>query len=266
MLTSGSKVSFYSIGENCLGHGILKRHGVKLHATPFSHSRSNIDYATQLVDSNFSEMLSENMLRYDERYNLRLVINPHYSCDEALYEHTVCNSFEFSHHDVIAKPEDRASLERKAQRLLGALHEEGPACFVYHYRMHKDQDIPRVAAKLRKFQDMCRARSGRPISVTLFTQLIVDHDDQRAVTFHKHDGVPIALLHTRRVWGGKDKNQFWGELDDDLFAKMIGAFEFHASTVDVPSTPEQKNTRSIVSRLLGSNAKRRRHANIVAQL
>lgn len=221
-------IPFYSIGENCLGHGVLERHGVEVHATPFSHSRSNIDYVVQMVESDFADMLTPALLRYDDRHNTRLGINTKYTCEGGVSDATVCNSFEFSHHDVIGKDSARDSYRRKAQRLLDGLRQDGPACFLYHYRLHDRQDIPKVAAKLRYFQDLCRARAGRPISVAMFTQRIVDADDRRGVGFARLDGIPVAILNTRRIWGGHDMDQFWGRKDDDLFARMIGAFQFHA--------------------------------------
>lgn len=37
-----------SLGENCLSDNILSRHSLKSFSTPFSHARSNIDYALEL--------------------------------------------------------------------------------------------------------------------------------------------------------------------------------------------------------------------------
>jgi len=231
-LTSASPgVAFYSIGENCLAHDVLRRHGVAaLHATPFSHARSNIDYATQLVETDFVDMLTPRFLRHEQRNKTQMVVHSLYTCAAGLYEHSVCNGFEFSHHDVIGDAEMHASYERKAQRFLDGLAGSGPACFVYHYRLHRNQNIPPVAAKLRRFQELCRARSGRPISVAMFTQRLVGSDDQRRVEFHRAEGIPVAILQTRQKWCGTDPEQFWGRGDDDLFARMIGAFEYHAAT------------------------------------
>lgn len=231
MTTASPGVAFYSIGENCLGHGVLQRHGVApLLTTPFSHARSNIDYATQLVETDFVDMLTPRFLHHEQRYKTRMPVHSLYTCEAGLYEKSVCNGFEFSHHDVIDDAENRASYLRKAQRFLDGLSGTGPACFLYHYRLHRTQDIARVAAKLRRFQELCRARSGRPISVTMFTQRLVGSDDQRRVEFLRPDGIPVAILHTRHKWCGTDPEQFWGRVDDELFARMIGAFEFHAAT------------------------------------
>ncbi|MFC0340696.1 DUF1796 family putative cysteine peptidase [Paracoccus niistensis] len=71
------KVEFYSIGENCLGHDVLKRHGVDVQVTPFSHGRSNIDFISQLVDTGFQEMLEPEFLKYEIIYNKRVAVDFH---------------------------------------------------------------------------------------------------------------------------------------------------------------------------------------------
>lgn len=233
MTTASPGVAFYSIGENCLAHGVLQRHGVApLLATPFSHARSNIDYATQLVETDFVDMLTPRFLRHEQRNKTRMPVHSLYTCEAGLYEKSVCNGFEFSHHDVIDDAESRASCARKAQRFLDGLSGTGAACFVYHYRLHRKQDIARVAAKLRRFEELCRARCGRPISVAMFTQRLVDRDDLRRMELQTFDGLPVAILHTRQKWCGTDPDQFWGRVDDDLFAQMIRAFERHAATAE----------------------------------
>lgn len=52
--------------------------------------------------------------------------------------------------------------DRKAQRFPGGPTATGPAGFVAHCRRHRDQDIPRGAARRRRFQELCRARSCIP--------------------------------------------------------------------------------------------------------
>lgn len=232
--TNPSQVTFYSIGENCLGHGVLKRHGVDVQATPFSHARSNIDYATQLVQADFKGMLRRSALRHEDRYRTRVVVNTTYSCDPDLYDRSVSDMLEFSHHDVIGDEAARASYRRKAARFLGALHGEGAACFVYHYRWHRRQDIDRVAEKLSAFRELCSERATRPVSVAMFTQRIVSLPGDRGVSMSVRHGIPVAVLSTLKAWGGRDMDVFWARSDDDLFAPVIAEFQMHAAEALMP--------------------------------
>ena len=221
-------VTFYSIGENCLGHGVLRRHGVKIHATPFSHARSNIDYVRQMVSTDFADMLNPDLLRYDDRYNARICINPLYTCDTDLFEASARSSFEFTHHDVIAKPEAADRYRRMASRLLQPPAADIPVCFVYHHRRHNNRNLGKIAGKLDAFRNYWSGRFMRPASIAMFTQDVVSSEDERGVSFKIFSNVPVAIIRTRKHWGGTDMDQFWGRADDDLFAKMIGAFELHA--------------------------------------
>ena len=232
------KLTFYSIGENCLGHGVLERHGKVVAATPFSHGRSNIDYLMQMVRTKFDGFMDESQLRYDDRHNTRIVINPRYTCDSELFDPTVANSFEFTHHDVLAKPQAKASYERKVRRFQDAIKGEGNACFLYHYRSHPKQDFARLTEKLRQFRDLMRQEATRPITVAMFTQRKIANDDMRGVEFRRVNDIPVAVLRTRQIWGGRDMDVFWGRSDDDLFAPMIGAFEFDAVTNTMPQTAD----------------------------
>ncbi|MFJ5369320.1 DUF1796 family putative cysteine peptidase, partial [Bosea sp. CER48] len=46
--------NWLSLGENCLPDNILERNGLKMFSTPFSHGRSNIEYAIQLHSEGYS--------------------------------------------------------------------------------------------------------------------------------------------------------------------------------------------------------------------
>ena len=232
------QVTYYSIGENCLAHGVLERHGKIVAATPFSHGRSNIDYLMQMMQTKFDGFMDESALRYDDRHKTRIVINPRYTCDPELFEVTVSNSFEFTHHDVIAKPEAKASYERKVQRFLDAPKGEGSACFLYHYRSHAKQDFARLTEKLRHFRDLMRQNATRAVTVAMFTQRTVTSDAERGVEFSRVNDIPVAVLRTRQFWNGRDMDVFWGKSDDDLFAPMLGAFEFDAVTTAMPQAAE----------------------------
>lgn len=239
-VTKKQKITFYSIGENCLGHDVLTRHNVAVAATPFSHSRSNVDYLVQILRTDARELLDLKILRYEIKNMKKVVINPTYSCTPGLYEYSVSDQFEFSHHDVIGDTKARKSLARKTARFLNAFRGEGTACFVYHYRVNKGQDLEAVTSKLAEFKSLCLERARRPVLVCLFTQRLVGTEAERGVDFQKCNDIPLAILKTLKFWGGVDTEEFWGRTDDDLFGRMIGAFEYLASVEPSAAEPVRR--------------------------
>lgn len=215
------KLIFYSIGENCLAQGVLKRHGIDAPATPFSHARSNIDYLNELVSEDFEDFLNPDYLEYDKRYGTQMVINKKYKSDAGFFDHSVSNYFEFSHHDVITDKSALESYRRKTSRFLEVVKGSTGAFFVYHSRLHEGQDVSRVTGKLAQFLDKCKTFSSRPLGALLFTQRLVGRPEDRDIEFYSLDGVSVAVLSTQELWGGSDMDVFWGKNDDDLFATMI---------------------------------------------
>lgn len=241
------EVTFLPIGENCLAHGVLRRHGLTAMPTPFSHARSNIDYAIQMVESGFRDMLDPAYLTHAPRGAQSLVINTLYTCDKGLFHGTVANGFEFSHHDVIANATAHDSYQRKANRFMESLDDSGPACLIYHYRLHPGQDIGRVVEKLERLRAYWSAKTARPISTVMFTQAIVPDDDQRRVEITRRGDIMVAVLHTRQAWGGNDNDVFWGRGDDDLFDQAFAAFQDHARAAKAPARSLGQRLRAVLS-------------------
>ena len=53
-----------SFGENCLTDDILKRHNLKSYSTPYSSSRSNIEYILQIEEDCFSDFLNPEYIEF----------------------------------------------------------------------------------------------------------------------------------------------------------------------------------------------------------
>lgn len=245
---SQNALEFYSIGENCLSHDVIKRHNLKYVVTPFSHARSNIDYVKQLVDSRFSELISPSALRYEDRYGKRVVVNTLYGCENSLYDKSISNFFEFTHHDVISDMQARDSYARKAERFLSSFVGSGSACYLYHYRGHRRKDVQRVAQKLNEFRASCMKLGSRSISVAMFTQELVEERESRSVKLELISGVPVATLFTTHFWGGPDEDIFWGRNDDDLFGSALEFFSAHAASEALAYSQLQDETSGGSSR------------------
>lgn len=60
-----SDTYYVSIGENCLTDNILDRFNIKSFSTPYSHGRSNIEYAIHLESEKYQNLLNPEFLYYD---------------------------------------------------------------------------------------------------------------------------------------------------------------------------------------------------------
>lgn len=210
---------FCSIGENCLGQGVLDRFELPSIVSPFSWGRSNIDYVQSIVDEDFVDFLNPAFLCYRERYQKRLLTNWKYKCTEGLFEPSVSQEFEFTHHDVLASDEARASMQRKVDRFRNLVKSDEATVFLYHHRSFAD--IEPVIHKLRQFAASVGHTRSAPTSVVAFTQGLVSDDSERRLEHRQIGNISLYVLHTRKVWGGNDKDVFWGIVDDDLFGPML---------------------------------------------
>ncbi len=105
-----------SLGENCLTENILQRHGKKLFSSPYSHVRSNIEYAIQLEADHYINMLDRSSLYYDKVGDLKVIRKKLPAVTENIYNKLHQKGFEFTHHDVLANNSHRKSFARKIQK------------------------------------------------------------------------------------------------------------------------------------------------------
>ena len=218
-MLSGDDMLHLSLGENCLSDGILERHGLKTFNTPYSGTRSNIDYAIKLEREGYSRLLDRDALEHGWAGPTKVVHNVKMQC-EPLYSELHSQGFEFTHHNVIDNEADRESFRRKIARL-DLLRGRGHLCFLYHYRLNTNSDVPAIVAKATTFADFY-SRGERGCRVVVFTQAIVDHPDKRdVVEVAASDTVSAYVLKTLEVWCGDDQDVFWARKDDDLLGRMF---------------------------------------------
>ena len=216
---NGSATLHLSLGEHCLSDSILERHGLKTFNTPYSGTRSNIDYAITLEREGYSRLLDRDALEHGWDGPTKVVRNIKMQC-EPLYSELHSQGFEFTHHNVIDNEADRESFRRKIARL-DLLRERGHLCFLYHYRVNTNSDLSSIVAKATTFSNFY-SRGERGCRVVVFTQTIVDHPDEREVVeVAASDTVSAYVLKTLDVWSGNDQDVFWACKDDDLLERMF---------------------------------------------
>ena len=215
-----SNTYYLSIGENCLTDNILDRFKIKSFSTPYSHGRSNLDYAIHLEKDNYRNLLKPEYLYYDYVGDTKVVRNNYYSKSDSIYNDLHKNGFEFTHHDVLNNDLQRKSYERKIARML-SFDKTKTLKFVYHYRNNDDLNLEKFVSKAEQFlklyqeKDIC-------CEFIFFFQEIVAEDSQRAITeIHNSNNVKGFQIKTLELWAGDDEEILWAKKDDDLLSKMI---------------------------------------------
>ena len=212
-------ILYLSLGENCLSDFILERHSLKNFNTPYSATRSNIDYAITLEREGYSRLLDRNALEHGWAGPTKVVRNVKMLC-EPLYSTLHSQGFEFTHHNVIDNETDRESFRRKIARI-NLLRGRRQVCFLYHYRINPNSDVLAIVEKANAFADLY-SRGERNCHVIVFTQAIVDHPDKRdVVEVAALDTVSAYVLNTLEAWCGDNPDVFWARQDDDLLRRMF---------------------------------------------
>ena len=212
---------FISIGENCLSQGILDRKNIKSVLNPFSWTRSNIDYVSQIVSENFNNFLNSKFLQKEYRENNYTAINLKYTCQNGIFENSVSNYFEFTHHNVVDSIDCLESYIRKVVRFKQLVQSNNEIIFFYHHRVNPTPDYLLLIEKLNNFVCFIQTKRNAPTSCLCFTQKIVKDSSERKVEISKHGNTAFAVFHTLSVWAGSNDDLFFAKVDDDLIDKMF---------------------------------------------
>jgi len=219
-LTSVIKLQFVntvhiSIGENCLTDNILQRHNLKSLTTPYSHGRSNLDYAIILEKENYSSLLKPDYLKYEKLNNTTVVRNNNVFSSDPIFSELHRNGFEFTHHDVISNKSHRESLKRKIDRLK-SLKGKKHFIFYYHYRVNPNLNLPLLIAKAKIFLAYYQ-KNRKSCRMVIFTQELCDSDADRGYRINVHSKyIQVIIFKTMQLWEGDDQDVFWARIDDDL--------------------------------------------------
>lgn len=209
---------FVSFGENCLTDNILKRYGIKSFSTPYSSSRSNIEYILQIEKDKFKHFLNPNFLTYDCVDNKRVVRLTTYDKLDNKYNDYHMKGFEFTHHDVLGDFETRKKLQHRAKRMLKLKNKE--INIFYHNRQNIDTNESMLIEHLIELKKIYETRCQK-VNIIMFTQIKVDNVAERRVEHSATDGIDVFKFYVLNIWAGEDQDIFWARCDDDLIKKMI---------------------------------------------
>ncbi len=215
-----SNIYYISIGENCLTDNILERHNLKSFSTPYSHGRSNIDYAITLEKNNYYNLLESKYLFYDYFGSTKVVRNNYYSKSENIFHEFQQNGFEFTHHDVINNKSHIKSYHRKVLRMK-SFKKNNKIKFLYHYRSNKYRDLKLIIIKGQEFLSYYQKRNIKCEFIFFSQNIISNKEERKLLKIHDSNNIKGYILNTLEVWTGDDLDVFWARKDDDLFSLMI---------------------------------------------
>lgn len=200
-----------SLGENCFIGNLIERFNLKTQVSPYCFSGCNIDHAIFLEETRYQTLIVEDPLKINKDGH---VFNSAILSDD-LFSEQSSGGFLFGHHDIRFK-RSRLSLQRKIGRMLELRDSLYPKAFLYHHRVNKNTNIPKIVAKIKKFSSFYKNSS-----FALIYQNKISDSADRKLEINVIDGVLVFCFHTKNTWHGPDRKIFDGICDDDLLAEMI---------------------------------------------
>jgi len=213
-------ITIVSLGENCLVDEVLKDFKLRKETFPFGSGRFNIEYILSICKDNFENLLNTQHLRYAEVDGVKVVKNSFYSCQHQIYDASVCDDVEFTHHDPF-QPKIRESLQRKIVRFQFALENPDKFVFIYYYRHSELRNKLTLISELEKWVGWVEKKSMRKPKVILIHQEIVSSSGDRGLTVQPHHWGLEVSMQTLEIWTGPE---LWSAPHDrDLFDKLLNA-------------------------------------------
>ena len=212
-----------SLGENCLTDELLRRHGKKSFSTPYSHGRSNIDYALQLEMYGYDILLDNRLLEVADAFGDRVIRSKYITQSSPIFDSSHRMGFEMTHHDVIENADHRGSFLRKIERMKSIRGRED-VVFFYHHRVCSSTNLEILRRKLIDFKNIFSTKDTKCF-VVLFYQTISNHDARRVIVSEKYNGLIECEFFTEERWAGRDPKIFWAQLDDDLIGEMMSSVQ-----------------------------------------
>lgn len=224
---SNNEFICFSIGENCLTDSILDRNNLKSFSSPFSSSRSNIEYIINFEKENYAHFIDNNFLKYEFLNDSKKVVrNKKYIVTENKYNYA--SGFEFTHHDVIGNEAAREAFERRYKRIVNLTNRN--LVIVYHHRKCDKTDMSLLVHHLNELAEIYESRQNK-VTVFAFYQIIVSNAVERKVESYSVGNVHMYKFYTLNEWAGTNDDIFWAKCDDDLLKIMVNDIKKESSSI-----------------------------------
>ncbi len=207
---------FIALGENCLPDDVLSSLNKKGETYPFGNGRFNIEYLTEIIRTDFVDLMAEHYLVKGKFEGKEVVRNKLYKHKHDIYSPCVANQFEFTHHNVFEEA-PRRSINRKIQRFKEVLKAKRDVVFVYHYK-HSDKINPeKMVELLDGFLLILKKKYGRRFKCLLWYQHPAS--ETRKVVLRKERNILVGEFFTSETWDG---DAAWNAPNDrDLFTDFF---------------------------------------------
>ena len=217
------EVTYVSLGENFLIDEILKDFKLRKETFPFGSGRFNIEYINQICQEDFQHFLDDRYLKYAIADNIQVVKNTYYPHEFDIYEFTVCDGVEFTHHDVF-QPQVKESMQRKVDRFKEAVRQPQSYVFLYYYRYSEKRNVSIILSQLEHWVKWVETLSGVTPKLIFIHQQLVQEKSQRNFETRSHYWGKEVVFYTQEIWTGNDN---WAAAPDrDLLEDLFNAAPF----------------------------------------
>jgi hypothetical protein len=192
-----------SFGENCLIDYLLEKYNLKKESYIFGSVRTNIEYNMQIIFENFENLLNKKFL-YNKKINnnSNVVKNSCYKTKYDIYNTSISNEFEFTHHDVINNKNHINSFIRKIKRFQDILNTHNTIILWYHFRYSITNNIEILINLYKEFEIYLTKTYKCLFKFVIITQIPENLDPK--YKFEKKNNIYILYCYDKYIWGGND--------------------------------------------------------------
>jgi lipopolysaccharide biosynthesis glycosyltransferase len=214
----GSTV-FISLGENGLADNIFKRHNLKSFSTPYSDSRSNMDYAIYLESTSYKDLLDTEKMKYDSVGKVKIIRSTSITKADNIYSESPAKGFGI-YRDIISSTKDKEALKTAIQTMSELKNINEKIVFFYHYRVNNNFNLKSIFQKADEFLKF-HSKKNKPFMI-IFSQKIISNKFDRKIIYKKiTPNIHFFEFHTKQAWSGDNPDLFLAKIDDDLIKEMI---------------------------------------------
>lgn len=138
-------------------------------------------------------------MRYEECEGEKVVRNKYYNSLTNIYDTSVMNGFEFTHHDVKNNENHIKKFSRRVRRM--KKHYRNIYLFYHHRYCEKTNELL-LLEKLEKTYHRYSKRNGN-VYVVMFTQIIVNTVEERKVVYTKKNDIHCFYFLYAANLGGR---------------------------------------------------------------